>query len=51
MNKTDEKEYHCKYCGKKIHKIDHEINHGYCGKCREIMDWKKALDDVKDYEK
>ena len=51
MGKKEEKKYKCKYCGKKIHKIDYEINNGYCGKCREIMNWKKTLDEIKDYEK
>ena len=44
-------EYNCKYCGKKIHKIDYEINNGYCGKCKEIMDWKSTLDNIKDLKK
>ena len=47
---TDE-EYKCKYCGKKMHKFDYEMYNGYCGKCREIMDWKKTLDNIKEYEK
>jgi len=51
MGEKEEKEYKCKYCGKKIHKIDYEINNGYCGKCREIINWKKTLGDIKDYEK
>jgi hypothetical protein len=41
----------CKYCGKKMNKIDYEINKGYCGKCREILDWKKTLSDMKEFKK
>jgi hypothetical protein len=51
MTNKPEQEYKCKYCGKKIHKIDYEINHGYCGKCRDIAEWKQILDNIKDYEK
>jgi hypothetical protein len=51
MKETEKQEYKCEYCGKKIHKIDYELNKGYCSKCREIMEWKKTLDDIKDYEK
>jgi len=47
----DDKKYKCKYCGKKIHKIGYEINNGYCGKCREVQDWKKTLGDLKDFKK
>ena len=46
----NEKEYKCKYCGKKMHKIDYEMYHGYCGKCREIMEWKRTLDHIKEFE-
>ena len=48
MNK---KEYNCKYCGKKMHKFDYETYKGYCGKCREVLDWKRTLDHIKEYEK
>jgi len=34
-----------------MHKIDFEIFNGYCGKCREVIDWKTILGDIKDYEK
>ena len=44
-------EYKCKYCGKKINKIDHEMYNGFCGKCREILDWKRTLNNLKDYKK
>jgi hypothetical protein len=43
----DNKEYKCNYCGKKIHKIDYELNNCYYGKCREVMDWKRTLGDFK----
>ena len=41
----------CKYCGTKMNSYDYETYNGYCGKCREIMDWKRTLDDIRDYEK
>lgn len=50
MKKQPEKLYKCGYCGKKIHKIDYELNHGYCGKCREIIEWKQILGDIKEYK-
>ena len=46
-----EKQYKCKYCGRKMHKFDYETNHGYCGKCREILEWKRTLDGIKEYNK
>ena len=48
MKETENK---CKYCGKKMQKFDYEMNNGYCGKCREILDWKKTLDNIKDFKK
>ena len=45
------KEYKCKYCERKMNKVDYEMNNGYCGKCREVLDWKRTLDYVKDLEK
>lgn len=48
MKKQDLK---CKYCGKKMHKIDFDMYNGYCGKCRDILDWKKTLNDIKEYKK
>lgn len=47
----EENNYKCKYCGKKIHKVDYGINKGYCGKCREVQEWKKTLSDLKDFKK
>jgi len=47
----ENKEYICKYCGKKMHKVDYEIYNGYCGKCKEILDWKKTLSDMKQFKK
>jgi len=47
--KMNKKQYVCKYCGKKMHKVDFENYNGYCGKCREILDWKKTLNHIKDY--
>jgi len=34
-----------------MHKFDYEMYNGYCGKCRVIIDWKKTLDNLKDFEK
>jgi hypothetical protein len=48
MGKED---YKCKYCGKKMHEIDFKLYNGYCGKCREIIDWKKTLEGLKDFKK
>ena len=31
--------------------IDYEMYNGYCGKCREILDWKNTLNDIKELEK
>jgi len=44
-------EYKCKYCNKKMHKIDYEMYNGCCGKCRDVMDWKRTLNDLKEYKK
>jgi transcription initiation factor TFIIIB Brf1 subunit/transcription initiation factor TFIIB len=46
-----EEEYKCKYCGKEMRKYDYETYKGYCGKCREVIDWKQILSNLKDYEK
>ena len=51
MDEKKEKEYHCKYCGRKMNKIDYEMNNGYCGKCRELLDWKQVLGDYKSFKK
>jgi len=29
---------------------DFETFKGYCGNCRDIIDWKKILDNVKEFE-
>lgn len=47
----DKKKYNCKYCGKKMHKIDYDMYNGYCGKCRDLLEWKRTLTDLKEYEK
>jgi hypothetical protein len=41
----------CNYCGKKISNIEFELGKGYCEKCRKIIEWKKTLSDLKDFEK
>ena len=50
MNKTSKETYKCKYCGIKMNKFEYEMYNGYCGKCREILDWKKTLDNLKEYK-
>ena len=47
----DEQKYNCKYCGKKMNKFEYEMYKGYCGKCREVLDWKSILSDYKEFEK
>ena len=32
-------------------KFDYEMNNGYCGKCKEIIEWKRTLDHIKDFKK
>ena len=44
-------EYKCKYCGDSMNKFDFENYNGYCGKCRDVIDWKNILDNIKDYKK
>ena len=34
-----------------MHKFDYETYNGYCGKCREILDWKRTLSDLEYLEK
>jgi hypothetical protein len=46
-----EKQIKCKYCGKKMNKTEFELNNGYCGKCKDVLDWKKVLGDFKDLKK
>ena len=46
-----EREHKCEYCGIKMQKFNYEINKGYCGKCRELMDWKDILDDIKELKR
>jgi len=48
---VSEKEFRCRYCGVKMSKFDFEMNNGYCGKCREVLDWKKTLKDFKEFKK
>ena len=31
-------------------RFDYETFKGYCGICREILDWKKVLSDIKEFE-
>ncbi len=50
MTKEDEKTK-CAYCGKTIHKIEAEINNGYCSKCAQTKEWKKLLKDVDSLQK
>ena len=50
MGEMNKNKYKCKYCGKEMSKFDYETYNGYCGKCREVMDWKKVLGDLKEYK-
>jgi hypothetical protein len=34
-----------------MHKFDYDMYNGYCGKCRDILDWKRALAHIEEYEK
>lgn len=45
------KDYKCEYCGIKMQQFDYEMNKGYCGKCRDILNWKDLLGDLKELEK
>ena len=49
--KMGKKAYVCKYCGCKMNEVDYELYKGYCGKCREVLDWKQTLSDLKELEK
>jgi transcription initiation factor TFIIIB Brf1 subunit/transcription initiation factor TFIIB len=51
MLKEKEQEYKCKYCGIKMYKFDYENYNGYCGKCKEILEWKKILENTKKFKK
>jgi hypothetical protein len=44
-------EYKCNYCDKKMNKFEYEMYKGYCGKCREVLDWKNILSDYTDFKK
>jgi hypothetical protein len=44
-------EYKCVYCGNKMNEFEFKTYNGYCGKCREILDWKKILSDFKEFKK
>ena len=43
-----ETSYHCKSCGKKMNAFEYEMYNGYCGKCREVIDWKNILKEYKE---
>ncbi len=51
INLKKKEEYNCKYCGTKMNKFDYELNNGYCGKCRDLMDIKRTLDHYKELKK
>ncbi len=42
--------YRCQYCGSKMSKYDFETFGGICGKCRDILDWKDILKQMKQSE-
>lgn len=43
--------YTCKYCKSRMNEYDYKEYNGYCGKCREVIDWKRILEDIGDYKK
>jgi len=45
MNETS---YRRKYCGKKMNPVEYDLYNGYCGTCRDVIDWKKLLKEYKD---
>lgn len=47
---SNHKTYRCKYCGKIMSSFDYDTFKGYCGNCRNILDWKKILTDVKEFK-
>ena len=47
----EDKEYRCVYCGRRISKVEYEVANGFCGRCRMIVDWKKTLQDLNDFNK
>ena len=44
-------EYRCKYCGAKVSQIEFEVGNGFCDRCRNVIEWKKTLADLKEFEK
>jgi len=51
MEEEQNPECKCRYCGKKMSKIEYELNNGYCGKCQEVIEWKRTLGHIKEFEK
>jgi len=33
-----------------MHKFDYELHNGYCGKCREVMEVKRTINHLKEFE-
>ncbi len=46
-SKETEQGVYCRYCGRKMNPFDFKTFHGICGKCRETMDWKEILEQLK----
>ena len=44
-------EFQCKYCGRRISKIEYELGNGFCDKCRKVGEWKETLANIKEFEK
>jgi hypothetical protein len=42
------KVYIYNYCSNKMNEFDYKTYNEYCGKCREILDWKNILSDIKE---
>jgi hypothetical protein len=42
-----EPKYRCKYCKNPMNKIEYEMYHGLCLKCRDLQEWKQILKEQK----
>ncbi len=51
MINDKECKFKCKYCNRKMHKFEYENYNGYCGKCRDIIEWKSILENIKEFKK
>ena len=51
MTDKQKLEYKCKYCGRKMHKFEYDNYNGYCGKCIDLVEWKRTLEHIKEINK